>query len=111
MLLHLAHMPLRLLGSCPPPASIGMMWSTCVDAALLHTVHMGCSRSMPPLFFRYSGCLCAWLIMHYRALSRLVAFVVGDVSYRAHLGCLCFVFNVSHVQIKPSAITPRALAS
>ena len=93
VLLHLAHIPRRLLGSCPPPASIGMMWSTCVLGARLQTVHVGCSRSMPPLFFRYSGCLCCLLIMRYRALSRLLAFVVGDVSCRARLCLFVFCFQ------------------
>ena len=59
VLLHFAHIPRRFDMSCSPPASTGIMWSTCVDGCRLQTVQIGCSRNMTPLFFRYSGCLCA----------------------------------------------------
>jgi hypothetical protein len=45
------------------------------------------------------------------ASRRLLAVECGCVSCRARLGCLCFVFNITHVLIKPSAIAPRAFAS
>ena len=63
VLLHFAHMPLRFVGSCPPPASSGMMWSTWVLGIRLQTVHTGCSRRTTPLFLRYSGFECCLLIL------------------------------------------------
>ena len=45
------------------------------------------------------------------ASLRLLAFVVGDVSCPPRSVGVCFVFNVSHVPIRPSAITPHALPS
>ena len=62
VLLHLVQMPRRFVGSCPPPASSGMMWSTCVDGIRLQTVHTGCSCKTTPLFFKYSGLWCAFAI-------------------------------------------------
>ena len=66
------------------------MWSTCVLGWRLQTVQMGCSRKTTPLFFRYSGCLWAWLMLTHPLF-------VWDAR-----ACLF---------LKPNALTPRALAS
>jgi hypothetical protein len=95
MLLHLAHMPRRFSGLCPPPASSGIMWSTCVDLALLQTVQVGCSRRITVLFFLYSGSLWALLIVLAPSQARLLAVECGCGSCRARLGLFCFVFDVS----------------
>ena len=73
------------------------MWSTCVDAALLQTVHTGCSLSTTPLFFKYLGSLCCLLIGLAPSQAQLLAFVVGDVSCRACLSLFCFVLYVKCV--------------
>ena len=92
VLLHLAHMPRRFSGLCPPPASIGVMWSTCVLGALLQTVQVGCSRSMTVLFFLYSGSLCCLLMV----LARRKRLAFGLLLVLFHVGlvsavCVCFV--------------------
>ena len=86
-------MPRRFSSSCPPPASIGVMWSTCVDAALLQTVHTGCSLSTSPLFFRYLGSLCCLLIGLAPSQAQLLSFVVGDVSCPSR-SVVCVLFSM-----------------
>ena len=95
MLLHFAHIPRRFSGLCPPPASSGMMWSICVELALLQTVQVGCSRRITVLFFLYSGSLWALLIVLAPSQARLLAVECADVSCRARLGLFYFVFDVS----------------
>jgi hypothetical protein len=107
-----AQMPRRFSSSCPPPASSGVMWSTCVLCALLQTVQMGCSLSTTPLFFRYSGCLCCLLIV-LAPLLRFGCLRLWLVVFHVRLDLLVFVLFSMLVMsaIRPSAITPRAFAS
>jgi hypothetical protein len=90
LLLHGAQMPRRFSSSCPPPASSGVMWSTCVLCALLQTVQMGCSLSTTPLFFRYSGCLCCLLIV-LAPLLRFGCLRLWLVMFHVRLDLLVFV--------------------
>ena len=112
LLLHGAQMPRRFSSSCPPPASSGVMWSTCVLCALLQTVQMGCSLSTTPLFFRYSGCLCCLLIV-LAPLLRFGCLRLWLVMFHVRLDLLVFVLFSMLVMsaIRPSAITPHALPS
>jgi len=93
VLLHLAHMPRRFSGLCPPPASIGVMWSTWVLGARLQTVQVGCSRRIIARFFLYSGL--SWALLIVLARRKRLAYGLWVVLFHVGLvSVVCVLFSM-----------------